>query len=92
MYTRNEVIAEKFDTDNRINQLQEECAELICVANHYRRNRVPVRNVAEEMADVRVLMEQVMLKLGITEDDIKKIAQSKIYRTLERREWDRKNR
>lgn len=87
MYKDNKKIAGKFDLDNRLNQLMEECAELICVANHYRRGRVPAANVAEEMADVRVVMEQVMDKIGVTEKDLSKIAEHKVKRTMERMEW-----
>lgn len=86
---KNKELAEHFDVDNRINQLQEECAELICIANHYRRGRCGTKSVAEEMADVRVTMEQVAYKLGITEEQLKEIADYKINRALGRREWER---
>ena len=89
MTNRNRELANHFDTDNRINQLQEECAELICIANHYRRGRCGKDSVAKEMADVKVTMEQAAYKLGITEKMINEIADMKIGRALERREWEK---
>ena len=89
MFKDNEKIADKFALDNRLNQLMEECAELICVANHYRRGRVPKKNIAEEMADVLVMIDQVRGKMGINMSDIDAIASYKIRRALNRKEWEK---
>ena len=89
MFKDSDKVAEKFSLDNRLNQLAEECAELICVANHYRRGRVPKQNVTEEMADVLVMIDQVMMKMQISISDIDKVAVHKIRRALDRKEWEK---
>ena len=41
-------------------------------------------NVIEEIADVLIMIEQMQLIFGITNDDIQKVKEFKIKRTLER--------
>lgn len=48
--------------EDNLNQLQEECAELIVAVNHYRRGRITLMELAEEIADV-YLMSSVIEEL-----------------------------
>jgi NTP pyrophosphatase (non-canonical NTP hydrolase) len=50
---------EKWGLEAQLRQLQEECAELIAAVNHLLRGRDgAVFSVAEEMADVRIVLDQ----------------------------------
>ena len=54
----------------QLNQLQEECAELIASINHYRRGRTlfaeDLANIIEELADVDIMIHQARHILDIT--------------------------
>ncbi len=50
--------------DSQWRQLQEECGELIAAANRLWRGRIGVQDVAEEVADVLVMVYQARLMLG----------------------------
>ena len=60
----------------------EECAELIQAISKVIRqgNDIDKMNMAGEMADVLIMMEQMMLYNGITLDDLKKHMDGKIER------------
>lgn len=73
-----------FGPEAQLDQCQEECAELIVAINHYRRNRIPVTDLAEEMADVELLIEQLLMVLDI-EPAIYRLIQTKKMRKLEER-------
>ena len=47
----------KFGVDSQVNKLIEEMAELIVALSHYKIGRVS--NVAEELADVDIVLEQI---------------------------------
>lgn len=67
-----------FDTQRRL--LQEECAELIVAASHYDRGRPGAYdNFAEELADVEIMISQMIyaLQVNIDEWKEKKIARLK---------------
>ncbi len=57
----------KWGVDAQENQLIEECAELIVAVNHFKRGRVPINKVAEEMADVRIMINQFCTMDNINE-------------------------
>jgi len=48
-----------FGIEMQLDLAQEECAELIVAISHYRRNRVDPNRVAEEIADVIIMTEQL---------------------------------
>lgn len=50
---------EKWGFEKQLNQLQEECAELICASNHLRRQRVSPAAFLREVADVEIMLEQM---------------------------------
>ncbi len=47
--------------DAQMNQTAEECAELIVAINHYRRGRIDINDLMEEVADVYLMINQLML-------------------------------
>lgn len=54
-----------YGLENRLNQMQEELAEAMAAINHWRRGRSGAREeLAEELADVLVVMEQLRVELG----------------------------
>lgn len=84
--------AEHFGLDNRLNQMMEEFAETISVAARYRRmlngdmtlrysSRSLKRNMAEEIADSKLVMEQVAYLLDITKEQIEENIDMKLMRT-----------
>jgi NTP pyrophosphatase (non-canonical NTP hydrolase) len=91
-------IARYYGFDAQSNQLIEECAELIQAINKYKRQFLrgqPVREsggktprdmIAEEIADVEVMMCQIKYLLHITDLEVEDIAENKIERTMMRME------
>ena len=53
-----------FGTDKNINQMCEECAELMVALNHFRRGKATVDDVALEIADVIMMAEELRLMFG----------------------------
>ncbi|MGD6877855.1 MazG nucleotide pyrophosphohydrolase domain-containing protein [Bacillus infantis] len=87
---------------NQTNQLIEECAELIQAINKHKRfmvdgdwsrddaaevNNSLKAHIAEEMADVEVMLMQVRFLIGIDHAQVKEIMKQKIERTTARRKW-----
>ena len=52
---------EKYGVANQINQLCEECAELIVAMNHARRGRITAAEVVTELVDVEIMLEQMKM-------------------------------
>lgn len=67
-------------------QACEECAELIQAVS--KAVRAPIRahinNLAEEIADVRIMMSQLMQLYGIPEPEVSECIDEKLKRQLER--------
>lgn len=79
--------------ERQLDQCQEELAELIVAISKYKRvsakeeGRTRVRainDVIEEIADVRIMIKQVMMLLDISETEVSNIETSKLNR-LEKR-------
>lgn len=83
-----------FGTDNRLNQLMEECGELISASARYRRHLKGdktlnekytemnlIRGITEEMADVTLVMSEIRYLLGITEEELFEVINAKMERT-----------
>ena len=49
---------DEWGVESQLDQMIEECAELIVAVQHYRRHRVDGRSVAEEMGDVQNCINQ----------------------------------
>ena len=76
-------IADHYGIDNQLHQLAEECSELAVEASHSARKGVTVK-IIEEMADVLLMMEQVIYLANIAIEDIDECIKFKIDRQLER--------
>ena len=84
-------------TEARLNQLMEECGELISTAARYRRHlhgdrtlnekyteRKLIADITEEIADVTLVMSDVRRELGISEEELYRKINEKMKRTEER--------
>lgn len=70
--------AQKWGAEAQIDQAIEECAELIVALRHARRGRCGAAEVAEEIADVEIMMGQLRVVFGSAAVDTAK--QSKLDR------------
>ena len=76
-------IADHYGVEKQLHQLAEECSELAVEASHSARKGVTVK-IIEEMADVLLMMEQVIYLANIAIDDIDECIQFKIDRQIKR--------
>ena len=76
-------IADHYGIDNQLHQLAEECSELAVEASHSARKGVTVK-IIEEMADVLLMIGQVVYLANIAIEDIDECIRFKIDRQLER--------
>lgn len=86
-------IIDHYGLANQLNQLMEECAEVIIASNHYLRKRnsedagerfVAETDLKKEIADVLVVLDQIMVRMGMDEEEIKFIEECKINRQISR--------
>ena len=77
---------ETYGDEAQINQGIEEMAELIQAVNKFRRMRNPVTfdNIAEEIADVEIMMDQYKQIYGIPENEIILLKKRKLDRLAKR--------
>jgi NTP pyrophosphatase (non-canonical NTP hydrolase) len=55
---------ETYGMDSQMRMLQEECGELIVAVGHYLRGREgSIANLCEELADVKIMVEQMEIAL-----------------------------
>ena len=52
------------------------------------RNKRNIEHIAEELADVYIMLQQMQLIYGITDEQIEQVVQEKIERTLDRIEGE----
>ena len=76
-------IADHYGIEKQLHQLAEECSELAVEASHSARKGVTVK-IIEEMADVLLMIEQVVYLANIAIEDIDECISFKIDRQLER--------
>lgn len=81
--TRIKQIADHYGIKEQLRQLAEECCELAVEANHSARKGVTVK-IIEEIADVAIMMEQIIYLAGIDRKDIDEVIDYKLNRQLER--------
>lgn len=67
---------EKWGVEAQYDQAVEECAELITVLKHYKRNRVNEERVIEELADVALMVGQLSYMFG--NDQVEHAMQAKV--------------
>ena len=76
-------IADHYGIEKQLHHLAEECSELAVEASHSARKGVTVK-IIEEMADVLIMMEQVIYLANIAIDDIDECISFKIDRQMKR--------
>ena len=76
-------IADHYGIVKQLHQLAEECSELAVEASHSARKGVTVK-IIEEMADVLLMIEQVVYLSGIAIEDIDECISFKIDRQMKR--------
>ena len=76
-------IAEHYGLKNQLRQLAEECCELSVESSHSARKGTTVK-IIEEMADVMIMIEQVVYLAKIDKCDIEDCINYKISRQLKR--------
>ena len=76
-------IADHYGIERQLHQLAEECSELAVEASHSARKGVTVK-IIEEMADVLLMIEQVVYLAKIDMCDIEDCINYKLDRQLER--------
>lgn len=79
-------IADYYGLDSQSRQCSEECAELIVALSKLRRDDVgphcAIYNVAEEIADVTIMIMQMMYLLDIPDQQIEDVIDEKLERTI----------
>ena len=93
MYIRTESdkvkkIADYYGLRNQMKQLAEECSELSVEALHYTRERGGTERISEEIADVLIMIQQIIYLIGHGYGDIEKYADYKLDRQLKRIEQE----
>ena len=81
--TRIKTIANHYGTKMQMYQLAEECSELAVEALHSARKGTTVK-IIEEMADVLIMIEQVIYLAGIDKGDIEDCIDYKLGRQITR--------
>lgn len=76
-------IADHYGIKRQMHQLAEECSELAVEASHSARKGVTVK-IIEEMADVLIMIEQVVYLAKINMCDIEDCINYKLERQMER--------
>lgn len=87
--------AEYYGLECQLNQLQEECGELIQAVNKFRRSQgngqptpMTIKEafhlLVEEMVDVSIMIEQIEYLLCVTDDEHNNVYKRKVDRTQER--------
>lgn len=71
---------EKFGIEKQIIKLCEECAEMETAIMHFREGRDTSDHVAEEIADVTIVLEQIMRAFSITEKQLSEWLDFKLNR------------
>lgn len=68
--------------------LFEEMAELQKEVCKELRGKGDIQHIAEELADVYIMLQQIQLIYGITDEQIEQVVQDKVERTLDRIEGE----
>ena len=87
---RIKIIADHYGIENQMRQLAEECSELAVEASHSARIGTTVK-IIEEIADVLIMVEQIVYLSGIDRKDIDECIQYKLDRQMKRMEKEKAN-
>ena len=77
-------IADYYGWNNQLKQLAEECCELSVESLHYIREGRGIERISEEIADVLIMVQQIIYLIGHGYGDIEKYAEFKLDRQLSR--------
>ncbi len=77
-------IADHYGIKNQLRQLAEECSELSVEALHYIREGKGIERIFEEIADVLIMIQQIIYLIGHGYEDIEKYAEFKLDRQSRR--------
>ena len=77
-------IADYYGWNNQLKQLAEECSELSVEALHYIREGKGIERIFEEIADVLIMINQIIYLIGHGYGDIEKYAEFKLDRQSRR--------
>ena len=80
---RIKTIADHYGIVKQLHQLAEECSELAVEASHSARKGTTVK-IIEEMADVEIMIEQIVYLAKIDRKDIEECIQYKLERQMKR--------
>ena len=72
----------KWGKDSQIEMALEEMGELITAINQYKRNRIELKDVCTEIADVQIMMEQLAI---IFDENIVKLEKNNKLLRLQKR-------
>lgn len=78
------IIADYYGWNNQLKQLSEECSELSVESLHYIREGKGIERIFEEIADVLIMINQIIYLIGHGYEDIEKYAEFKLDRQLSR--------
>ena len=78
-----QMIANHYGIKNQVRQLAEECSELAVEASHSARKGTTVK-IIEEMADVEIMIEQIIYLAKIDRCDIEDCINYKLDRQMKR--------
>lgn len=73
---------EKFTRESQYGMVNEECGELLAALNQFKRGRIPAIHVAEEIADVILMMAQLSKIIG--EQEVQNWLDMKVARFVQR--------
>ena len=88
--TRIKTIADHYGIKKQLRQLAEECSELAVEASHSARKGTTVK-IIEEMADVEIMIEQIIYLAKIDKCDIEDCINFKLDRQMKRMEKEKDN-
>ena len=87
---RIKTIADHYGIKKQLRQLAEECSELAVEASHSARKGTTVK-IIEEMADVGIMIEQIIYLAKIDKCDIEDCINYKLDRQMKRMEKEKAN-
>ena len=85
-----QMIADHYGIKKQLRQLAEECSELAVEASHSARKGTTVK-IIEEMADVQIMIEQIIYLARIDRCDIQDCINFKLDRQMKRMEKEETN-
>lgn len=85
-------IINNYGVANQVKKFNEECFELEeAIIQYENTDTINKKHIAEEIADVMVMLEQFKNYYGISSEEITRIFWSKVYRQLDRIEKEKEN-